>query len=244
MKKLIILLSIVLLFQVSIIAQSIYVSKDSLSIFPTESNYELADTFYIANVGDSNLIIDSLKTVHDYGYQIILNSSDTTIYINFINYVPIDVITLEPHDTLQVIFANPDLCPFCDRPVYYEPFTDTVTIFSNSDITPEYSISINGLGTTDIENDNLIDAQFKLYQNYPNPFNPTTTIAYSISEATNVELEIFDLLGQKISVLVNEFKNIGTYKAIFNGQSLPSGFYICRLKTNKYTQLRKLLLLK
>lgn len=91
---------------------------------------------------------------------------------------------------------------------------------------------------------NNIPNEISLEQNYPNPFNPTTTITYNISEATNVELEVFDLLGRKVAVLANGFKNPGSYNVIFNAENLTSGFYIYRLKTDKYTLAKKLLLLK
>ena len=80
-----------------------------------------------------------------------------------------------------------------------------------------------------------IPDQINISQNYPNPFNPTTTISYQIKEATNVELYIYDMLGQKVKTLISEYMNPGYYDITWNatndiGDDLPSGIYIVRFK--------------
>ncbi len=85
---------------------------------------------------------------------------------------------------------------------------------------------------------------FKLYQNYPNPFNPTTNIKYQIVKSSHVKLGIFDILGRKVSVLVNQRQNAGNYTVSFNGENLPSGIYFFRLETENYTETRKMVLMK
>jgi len=67
--------------------------------------------------------------------------------------------------------------------------------------------------------------EFKLEQNYPNPFNPLTILKYNIPDAGFVELTIYDVLGEKIFGLVNEFQQTGSYKAFFNASGLASGIY-------------------
>ncbi|MFA5834683.1 MAG: T9SS type A sorting domain-containing protein [Bacteroidota bacterium] len=64
---------------------------------------------------------------------------------------------------------------------------------------------------------------FALRQNFPNPFNPSTTISYSIPERSSVRLSIFNTLGQKISEIVNEVKDVGSYEQTFNASQLSSG---------------------
>ncbi len=86
--------------------------------------------------------------------------------------------------------------------------------------------------------------EYKLEQNYPNPFNPTTTINYQVRDAGNVTLTIYNLLGQEIQVLVNEYKVNGTYKATFNASALASGFYFYTLEVNDFTSTKKMMLIK
>ncbi len=86
--------------------------------------------------------------------------------------------------------------------------------------------------------------KFELSQNYPNPFNPTTTISYNIPEATNVKLTIFNILGQEIKTLVNEFNEAGVHTVVFNASELNSGLYIYKLQAGTFTQTRKMTLIK
>ena len=72
---------------------------------------------------------------------------------------------------------------------------------------------------------------YSLSQNYPNPFNPATNIAYTLSQNSGVRLEVFNMLGQRVSVLVNEKQSPGNYSVQFDGKNLESGTYIYRLTT-------------
>ncbi len=86
--------------------------------------------------------------------------------------------------------------------------------------------------------------KFELSQNYPNPFNPATTISYNIPEATNVKLTIFNILGQEIRTLVNEFKEAGVHTVNFNASELNSGLYIYKIEAGTFNQTRKMTLIK
>ena len=90
----------------------------------------------------------------------------------------------------------------------------------------------------------LLQSSLTLEQNYPNPFNPTTTINYSIPEAGNVELKVYDILGNKVTDLVNQEMAPGNYTANFDASSLASGVYIYRLQTGSLMQTRKMILMK
>jgi hypothetical protein len=85
---------------------------------------------------------------------------------------------------------------------------------------------------------------YDLSQNYPNPFNPSTTIKYQIPERSLVDLKVYDVLGNEIATLVNEEKSIGTHTVEFNATNLPSGIYFYQLQTHKFTQTKKMILLK
>jgi len=96
---------------------------------------------------------------------------------------------------------------------------------------------------------NIINDNYKLYQNYPNPFNPTTTINYEISRPSNVKINIYDVTGRLVRELVNEYKNIGNYSSIWNGQDnsgniVSSGNYFYQLISGDFVQAKKMILLK
>lgn len=102
-----------------------------------------------------------------------------------------------------------------------------------------------------IDKDDFITqpTQFVLHQNYPNPFNPVTTISYRLSNATNVNLVIYDMLGREVRTIVNEFQNSGDQRVVWNatdrnGIKVSSGMYIYVLMTENFSQSRKMLLLK
>jgi hypothetical protein len=85
---------------------------------------------------------------------------------------------------------------------------------------------------------------FVLSQNYPNPFNPTTKIAYAVPTATEVLLEVFDVLGRKVATLVDETKQPGEYSVEFDASSLVSGVYMYRMTTPKTSITNKMVLVK
>jgi hypothetical protein len=85
---------------------------------------------------------------------------------------------------------------------------------------------------------------FALYQNYPNPFNPATTIAFDLAKSANVKLEVFDILGQRVAVLVNESLNAGRHEMLFDGSGLSSGLYFYQLTADNLRMTGKMALLK
>ncbi|MGM0589963.1 MAG: cadherin domain-containing protein [Bacteroidota bacterium] len=92
--------------------------------------------------------------------------------------------------------------------------------------------------------ENLLPQQIQLEPNYPNPFNPITTIRYSITEATNIQLEVYNVLGQRVQTLVNQTQQPGWHVAQFDGAQLASGMYIYRLRVGNKVLTKKMMLLK
>ena len=86
--------------------------------------------------------------------------------------------------------------------------------------------------------------EFLLYQNYPNPFNPTTKISWQSPIGSWQTLKIYDLLGNEIATLVDEYKPSGKYEVEFNASNLPSGVYFYTLISNNFMATKKLVLLK
>ncbi|MBK7632136.1 MAG: T9SS type A sorting domain-containing protein [Ignavibacteriales bacterium] len=86
--------------------------------------------------------------------------------------------------------------------------------------------------------------KFELSQNFPNPFNPTTTINFNLPQAGMVRLTLYNILGQEIRKLVNEYSEAGTHTVNFNANDLNSGMYIYKIEANGLTQTRKMTLAK
>jgi hypothetical protein len=91
--------------------------------------------------------------------------------------------------------------------------------------------------------------EFRLEQNYPNPFNPITRIRYSVpinvkGETSNVNLRVYDILGNEVATLVNEEKQAGYYEVEFNASKIASGVYVYRLSTGSFVATKKMMVLK
>jgi hypothetical protein len=81
-------------------------------------------------------------------------------------------------------------------------------------------------------------------QNYPNPFNPSTTIQFSLPAAADVELSVFNALGQRVAVLENGYLPAGEYERNFDASALPSGIYYYTLRANNFFEARNMIFLK
>jgi hypothetical protein len=116
--------------------------------------------------------------------------------------------------------------------------------------TVDSSIVVYGFKTsTSAANNNEAEIHFQLFQNYPNPFNPNTTISYSVSQPGEVDLTIFNSLGQVVRRLVSETKPAGEYTLTWDGRNdvgkqVSSGAYFYRLRVDELIQTRRMLLLK
>jgi hypothetical protein len=102
----------------------------------------------------------------------------------------------------------------------------------------DYTVSVHEIPNA------AIPQKHELAQNYPNPFNPTTEIKFSIPVTEQVEVAIFNTLGQRVATLVNETMHSGAYKISFEATGLPSGTYFYRLHTPTFQTARKMVLLK
>lgn len=98
--------------------------------------------------------------------------------------------------------------------------------------------------SNEIEVDVIPVKEFALHQNYPNPFNPTTKISWQSPVSSHQTLKVFDILGNEIATLVNEFREAGRYEITFDGSQLPSGVYFIKLITDYQTDVKKMILNK
>jgi hypothetical protein len=156
-------------------------------------------------------------------------------------------LTLRQRDSLlvKVLFA----------PDTIRSFKDTLFVVSNADVNAgsvSLTIELTGTGTsaTAIEPSATLPTKFSLDQNYPNPFNPSTTIRYGLPTAARVRLEIYNILGQRVGLLVDQDENPGYHAIIWNA-TVPSGLYFCRIEATErgsaapsYVGVTRMLLLK
>jgi hypothetical protein len=105
-------------------------------------------------------------------------------------------------------------------------------------------IRLNVLNSVSVDDVEQIPDRIALNQNYPNPFNPTTTISYALPNAGLVRLEVFDLLGRSVSLLVNETVEAGSHTVRFDASSLSSGVYVYRLTTDAQVLTRQMVLVR
>ncbi len=105
------------------------------------------------------------------------------------------------------------------------------------------AISVNSI-ITSVDKYTHQPANFELFQNYPNPFNPTTVISYSLPEASQVTLKVFNMLGQEVATLVNGMKNSGVHTVNFDANGLASGIYLYKIEAGSFVRFKKMLLIK
>lgn len=128
---------------------------------------------------------------------------------------------------------------------FFDSLASTLYIQLKAYPDSSYKISASNISLlTDVSDKNTL-MKFRLEQNYPNPFNPVTKIKYSIAERSFIKLTVYDILGRKVTTLVNEEKPRGNFEAIFDGSGLPSGIYIYELKAGgSYRETKKMNLVK
>ena len=96
----------------------------------------------------------------------------------------------------------------------------------------------------EIEVESGTPTAYALEQNYPNPFNPSTVISYQVPVQSSVQIDVFNSIGEKVAVLVNEVKEAGYYEAEFNASSLSSGIYFYTIKAGDFINVKKMMMMK
>ena len=120
--------------------------------------------------------------------------------------------------------------------------------FTEIHVNNNKGFNILGQGVVDLPTgswaERTIPTGYKLHQSYPNPFNPSTTIPYSLPENTNVLLEVYNILGQRVAVLVDADQQAGNHEALFDATYFASGIYLYRITAGSFTASKRMLLLK
>jgi hypothetical protein len=142
-------------------------------------------------------------------------------------------------------------------PMYYEdpiPLTQNATFriyryapdypgLDGRDLMPGDPVELTDPSDVGTNND-IIPEQFELHQNFPNPFNPSTRIEFAIPFEGLIKIIVYNIMGEKAGVLLEEEKPAGQYSVMFNGSNLPSGVYFYTLVAGDYTQTKKMVLVK
>jgi hypothetical protein len=116
-----------------------------------------------------------------------------------------------------------------------------------------YTAWVNAGSPVSIKDENYLQSpvSFNLYQNYPNPFNPSTIIRYAIPnvtlsgvEGSRVQLKVYDVLGNEVATLVDEYKPAGSYEVDFSANKLSSGIYFYKLTAGSFVETKKMILIR
>jgi hypothetical protein len=140
--------------------------------------------------------------------------------------------------TITVDFSGSDIVP----DTTYE---GTITIFNNSSETPEIPVTVACSPHTGVDDDaSDLPREFSLFQNYPNPFNPFTEIKFGLPRHSDVRIEIFNILGQKVITLFEGLLPAGYHSVRWNGSNSSSGVYYYRIDAGSFRDIKKMTLLK
>jgi len=178
-------------------------------------------------------------------YRVEFQGGDITLPANYISSVIDSFLVPEPDGAggqLDVFAIGNMDGDASDEVIYTQGYTRGIA----NDTTADAAILdiVHTPVSVELETD-VVPAQFYLDQNYPNPFNPSTQIKFGITEAANVDLRIYDVLGSEVAVLINnQYLGAGSYNAKFNAVNLASGIYVYRLTAGTNSVSRKMQLLK
>ena len=180
--------------------------------------------------------------------------NDTTITLQMYDYVQ-DVDTPDSllnwtfavdEDSLNISYEQSSGLLSLTAPGYSGTVQLICTVTDDSAAAVSDTISVEVIDPTGIEDylAEQLPEEYKLNQNYPNPFNPSTAISYQLKAASEVSLEIFNVLGQKVATLVNEKQQAGSYSVRWNASAFANGVYFYQIRAGKFIQVRKMILMK
>ncbi len=99
-------------------------------------------------------------------------------------------------------------------------------------------------GVVSVKDDIEQSMVFNLEQNYPNPFNPSTRISWQSPVSSHQTLKVYDILGNEVATLVNEYKPAGSYEIEFNASKISSGVYFYKLQSGGFSKVKKMILMQ
>jgi parallel beta-helix repeat protein len=205
------------------------------------------DTRFVDLIQISNTLqsCDTAFMVRNVGY----GEDSVSVTLDYGNVTPNSAVAVSP---LQFALAAGDSArvTFHVRPSLLIPqsYRAVVQVHSRFGFTQTLFLKVVVfeivVGPDDVPESIELPTEFALEQNYPNPFNPSTTIKYELPRTSDVRLSVFDMLGRKVSVLVNERRDAGVHEVKFDGSNLASGVYLYRLTAGSFVVTRKLVLVR
>ncbi|MBN1153820.1 T9SS type A sorting domain-containing protein [candidate division KSB1 bacterium] len=198
---------------------------------PHQGFWSVSNSILVKQINKDKVVINIKETVTD--EQAMINNIclwDVGT-INWRNHPVSDTLTMDPQ------FLDPDNGDFT-----LPAGSPLLSYGSDGGPIGDPRWAKNASAVASIENS--VPADFSLMQNYPNPFNPTTTIRFTLAKTENAVLTVYDLLGRKVAVLVNNKLDAGDHSISFDASDLSSGIYIYRLQTEAQTLTKKMTLLQ
>lgn len=211
--------------------------KDSL-------NSEIVFDVTVKNNGSSDLTLAVIRTKNELVSNWSSSLCFTSCFAPFIDTIKttqdFGSNPISPGDSIKVslhVFTSAD------------PGTGKVNLLfknlNNNSDTASLAFEAQAEVNTDIQTfEDQIPSSYFISQNYPNPFNPTTKIQFGLHKEGDVKIEIFNVLGEKVKVLLDKYMSPGTYTADFNATNLSSGVYLYKMKINNFVEIKKMILEK
>lgn len=197
------------------------------------------------NKGDNNKAsyhsVETAFYVYLYGNLFVHNKPVTLYY----NYDPVDyprefILTPLAIEEAGLLISSVEK----DGTVYSDFSAENRVLNLPAGTGGEFKVVFTPDYNTSVQDDIVSVTNFELSQNYPNPFNPSTKISFSLPESHHVKLNVYSVLGERISTLYEGTLSAGTHSVSFDGTGLTSGIYIYRLETETSSITKKMILLK
>ena len=170
--------------------------------------------------------------------------SGATVLLYDQNDIPVTFTTTNSNGEYSLTYLASNDYAFNVTKMYYQSYSEDINTGEQSSV----DAVINMVNPTPVSETNTV-VQPYLLSNYPNPFNPETTITYYVGSSGNVEVEVYNILGQKVKTLVQDDKSRGLHSVIWNGKDdnsnpVSSGIYLYKIKSGKYSKTKKMILMK
>ena len=189
-----------------------------------------SDSIEIKENANNGITVKNFGTQKSYGLKVKYNSDE---FIKLFRHQGVNLAQNSSH-VFQPVWASLDTMSF------------RILIDNGNDEVIDDSIFVvnQATGIGDNQGSLISPNSYNLAQNYPNPFNPVTTIKYSIPTSEFVTVKVYDVLGNQIETLVDEYKPGGSYEVNFDASNLSSGVYFYKIQAGEYINVKKMILLR
>ena len=240
-------------------SRTLEVSRDGSKIYHPNTNISI----YVYESNDGTVfgeydLVDSLGVGTDPG-AISVNPANNLLFASVsgtgngplsdeafdpFSYFGYDQETGEIVETIRWNFGDASEGFQIPRSIAFSPDGETAYVGAFATGFPAVQKFVYTEVTSIVDSRSDVPEGYALSQNYPNPFNPTTNIKFSIPEAADVTLKVYDITGREVATLVNQSMSAGTHTAQFDAANVSSGMYIYRMVANGYTLSGKMMLVK